>query len=234
MSPKRLVLFDIDGTILWGGALWKECFLGAMAHYFPDMEFPAVSFGGKTDVQIAWEMIGAMGFNKIQIEENIHKVVHLYVERATKAAETRAHEVTVLPGVREILKALDGHPDVLLGLLTGNVRKGALAKLSCVGLQHHFKMGVYGDDHWDRYKLPLLAVERTKQQHKLTFSGKQVVIIGDTVHDVNCGKSIGVRSIAVGTGRNITKEELLAQNPDFFFNDLSDTAEVLRAIFADV
>lgn len=234
MSPKRLVLFDIDGTILWGGALWKECFLGAMAHYFPAMKFPAVSFGGKTDIQIAWEMMGEMGFSKIQIEEKIHCVVDLYVERATQAAKTRGHEVAVLPGVRDILKKLDGHPDILLGLLTGNVKKGAQAKLSCVGLHHHFKIGVYGDDDWDRYKLPLLAVQRAKQEHALTFSGKQIVIIGDTVHDVNCGKSLGVRSIAVGTGRGVSMEQLLSHNPDFYFKDLSDTFEVLQAIVEDL
>lgn len=234
MSPKRLVLFDIDGTILWGGPLWKDCFLSAMAHYFPNLEFPRVSFGGKTDVQIAWEMMTELGFNEAQIEEHIHRIVDMYVESATFAAQTRAHEVTVLPGVREILKELDGHPDVFLGLLTGNVKKGAQAKLSCVGLHHHFKMGVYGDDHWDRYKLPALALERVKSDHGLSFSGKEIVIVGDTVHDVNCGKSLGVRSIAVGTGRNVPTDDLLAQNPDYYFKDLSETFEVLRAILEEL
>lgn len=234
MSPKRLVLFDIDGTILWGGSLWKECFLGAMSHYFPNMNFPAVSFGGKTDVQIAREMMADLGLTDHQVEKAMQAVVEMYVERACAAATSRAHEVKVLPGVREIIKELDGHPEVLLGLLTGNVRKGAHAKLSCVGLVHHFKFGVYGDDHWDRYKLPKLAVERARSEFGHEFSGKQIVIIGDTVHDVNCGKSIGVRSIAVGTGRNISTEELLAQNPDFYFKDLSDTFEVMQAIFDDL
>lgn len=234
MSPKRLVLFDIDGTILLGGPLWKDCFLGAMAHYFPNINFPKVSFGGKTDIQIALEMIRDLGFSQAEAEASVLRVVEMYVERATEQSQTRAHEVTVLPGVREILKELDGHPEVFLGLLTGNVKKGAHAKLSCVGLHHHFKMGVYGDDHWDRYKLPRLAVERTKRDHGLEFSGKQIVIIGDTVHDVNCGKSIGVRSIAVGTGRNINSEELLAQNPDYYFKDLSATFDVLHAILEDI
>lgn len=233
-TPKRLVLFDIDGTILWGGPLWKESFLGAMAHYFPNLNFPAVSFGGKTDIQIAREMMAGLGFNEAQIEESMHRVVDLYIQRATEAAQTRAHEVRVLPGVREILDELHKHPDVLLGLLTGNVRPGAHAKLSCAGLQHYFKVGVYGDDHWDRYRLPELAVKRVHEEHGLKFAGKQIVIIGDTVHDVNCGKSIGVRSIAVGTGRNIPTEELLAQNPDFYFKDLSDTLEVLSAILEEL
>lgn len=234
MSPKRLVLFDIDGTILWGGPLWKDCFLGAIAHYFPGLDFPRVSFGGKTDVQIAREMMAAMGFDEAKIDEYMHRVVELYVQRAADAAADRAHEVKVLPGVHELLSELANHPDVLLGLLTGNVRRGAHAKLSCVGLHDFFKVGVYGDDHWDRYQLPQLAVRRVKERFGHEFSGKQIVVIGDTIHDVNCGKSIGVRSIAVGTGRNVDTEELLAQNPDYYFKDLSDTFEVLQAILEDL
>ncbi|MEW6055310.1 MAG: HAD family hydrolase [Bdellovibrionota bacterium] len=234
MSPKRLVLFDIDGTILWGGPLWKECFLGALAHHFPEMQFPSVSFGGKTDVQICREMLALAGFSEAEIEEWMRRIIDLYVERACMAAATRAHEVRVLPGVREVLDELHDHPEILLGLLTGNVRKGAKAKLSCVGLDHLFKVGVYGDDHWDRYKLPEIAVNRVRSDFGHEFSGKQIVIIGDTVHDVNCGKSIGVRSIAVGTGRNVPTDELLAQNPDYYFKDLSDTFQVLEAIFEEI
>ncbi len=234
MSPKRLVLFDIDGTILWGGPLWKECFLGAMAHFFPDLQFPKVSFGGKTDVQIAREMMAAMGFSEAQVEDKMHQVVDLYVERACIAATTRAHEVSVLPGAKAIIEELAQHPEVILGLLTGNVQKGAKAKLSCVDLVKHFKIGVYGDDHWDRYRLPALAVERVHSELGLRFSGKQIVIIGDTIHDVNCGKSIGVRTIAVGTGRGVSTEELLEQNPDFYFKDLSNTDDVIQAILEEI
>lgn len=174
------------------------------------------------------------GFNEAQVDESMRRVVDHYVERASEAVKTRAHEVRVLPGVREILAELERHPDVVLGLLTGNVRKGAHTKLGAVGLNHYFKVGVYGDDHWDRYCLPPMAVARTEEELGLTFQGKQIVIIGDTIHDVNCGKSIGVRSIAVGTGRNIPTEDLLAQNPDFYFKDLSPTFEVLQAILEEL
>lgn len=234
MSPTRLVLFDIDGTILWGGPLWKECFLGALSHHFPELHFPLVAFGGKTDVQICREMMALAGFHESQIDENMRRVVDTYVERAHHAVKDRAHEVTVLPGVRQILDELTSHSDVVLGLLTGNVKKGAFTKLSCVGLDHYFKIGVYGDDHADRYCLPPLAVQRVRDELGMTFTGKQIVVIGDTIHDVNCGKSIGVRSIAVGTGRNVPTEELLAQNPDYYFKDLSVTNEVMRAILEEL
>ena len=147
MKRKRLVLFDIDGTILKGGPLWKECFLGSLSHHFPGLSFPNIPFGGKTDVQIAREMIAELGLDDSEVDEAMRKVVELYVDNALEAARTRASEVQVLPGVREILERLKHHPDVVLGLLTGNVRKGALAKLSCVGLHEHFVIGVYGDDN---------------------------------------------------------------------------------------
>jgi len=234
MSPKRLVLFDIDGTILWGGPLWKECFLGALKHYFPDFEFPLVTFCGKTDLQIVREMMGEAGFSSEEIELNMRKVVSLYIERARALIPQRASEVQLLPGAKEVIEELHQHPDVVLGLLTGNVRDGAYAKLSCVELDHYFKIGVFGDDHWNRYELPKMAVKRVRSELGQEFEGKQIVIIGDTIHDVCCGKSIGVRSIAVGTGRNIPTETLLAENPDYYFHDLSATEEVLQAILEEL
>lgn len=233
-SPRRLVLFDIDGTLLFGGPLWKECFIKAFNQHLPGVEFPKVSFSGKTDLQICREIMASCGFDQNKIEEHMIQIGRTYVEFAKKEAPCRAHEVQVLPGVRPLLDELSRSSDVLLGLLTGNVRAGAFAKLSCVSLSHYFKIGVFGDDHWDRYKLPQLAVERVHETFGIKFSGKQIVIIGDTVHDVNCGKSIGARSIAVGTGRNIPMEDLLAQNPDFYFKDLSQTFEVIQAIHEEI
>ena len=228
--PTRLVLFDIDGTILLGGPLWKDCFIGALNHYFPDFDFPRISFNGKTDVQICREMMSASGLSEAEVEVNMHIVIEEYIRRAGTAIDQRAHEIKLLPGIVELIENLSKQPDIFLGLLTGNVKKGAIAKLKSVGLDHFFKFGVYGDDHYDRYQLPALAQKRVKEDHGLEFSGKQIVIIGDTIHDVNCGKSIGVRSIAVGTGRNVDQDELRAQNPDYYFEDFSSVAAVIEAI----
>ncbi|MGE4233651.1 MAG: HAD family hydrolase [Bacteriovoracia bacterium] len=231
---KRLVLFDIDGTLLWGGPVWKEAFLRSFSEYFPDIEFPKMSFGGKTDLQISREILSNAGLSGDQIEEKMHQIVERYIELAEQKIEGREHEVSLLPGVRPLLDELYRREDLVLGLLTGNVKKGAFAKLSCVELEHYFQIGIFGDDHWDRYELPALIIEKAKQDLGLHFSGKQVVIIGDTIHDVNCGKSVGARSIAVGTGRNNPMEVLLAQNPDYYFADLSATFEVVQAILEEL
>lgn len=234
MSPKRLVLFDIDGTLIWGGPLWRDSFHAALDHFYPNLEFPRISFGGKTDIQICKEVMAHAGFPPEAIEAGMHKVVDEYLERAQQALLTRSHEVRVLPGIKPLLESLTNNPDVLLGLLTGNVRAGAEVKLSCVGLEQYFKVGVFGDDHWDRYQLPAIAQKRVHDQFGLQFNGKQIVIIGDTIHDVNCGKTLGVRSIAVGTGKTVSAEELLAQNPDYYFKDLTPTFEVIQAILEEV
>lgn len=231
---RRLVLFDIDGTLLHGGSLWSECFLQSIAHHHPERRLPAISFGGKTDLQICRELLAAAGVPASEIEGTAHRIMEGYLSRVAEQLRARSHEVKVLPGVTDLLNRLQARPEVAIGLLTGNLREGAALKLAAAGLAPYFGFGVYCDDHHDRYQLPAIAVERAHKSMGRRFEGKEVVIIGDTIHDVNCGKSIGVRTIAVGTNRRVPTEELLAQNPDYYFRDLSSTLEVLGAIMEDV
>ncbi|MBL7714098.1 MAG: HAD family hydrolase [Bdellovibrionales bacterium] len=240
-KPQRLVLFDIDGTLLRAGPMWTESYLGAVAEVFPDFKPEKVRFGGKTDFQICKEILRDFGIPDPVIDELAPAIIHRYLEKAGSLLSSRGQEMKLLPGVVELLKALSEHPDVSLGILTGNVRKGAQMKLSHAGLLEHFSdedaatdlLGAFGDDHWNRYELPRVAVARAFHTTGVDFSGKEVVVIGDTEHDVNCGKSIGVRSIAVGTGRDVPKELILAHKPDYFFENLSATQEVVRAILCE-
>ena len=228
---KRLVLFDIDGTILHGGKLWRECFEGALQKCFPNGEFVKVPFNGKTDRQICMEMLATIATGCDWKDSCIDSVISEYLTRVKQALNTgRGNEVTLLPGVQSAIEKLATNPAVQLGLLTGNVHEGAHLKLLAVRMGHYFPFGAFGDDHWDRYQLPKIAVDRAHKKYGTRYEGKEVVIIGDTVHDVNCGKSIGVRAIAVGTGRGITKEELLNASPDFYFDTLEDTNGLLRAV----
>ncbi len=233
---KRLVLFDIDGTLIWGGPLWKESFLKSISLCFPglDLIFPAHPFGGKTDIQICRALLLSKGCTEQQTDEKISEIVKGYVTLAKELSQTRRHEVVLLPGVRETLESLSNNSTVVLGLLTGNVREGAWLKLGCVGLSHLFRFGVFGDDNWDRYLLPALAVKKAKELFGVWFLKKEIVIIGDTIHDINCGKELGARTIAVGTGRGSDEQELLLQNPDFYFKDLSKTNAVVEAILKEL
>lgn len=237
---RRLVLFDIDGTLLRGGKLWRESFEGAVRESCPSARFGHISYCGKTDPQICRETLLSGGVTEDQVPEVVPRVLKAYLDRVVEGIRTRSREIEIFPGVHELLGELKRRDDVYVGLLTGNIRRGARLKLSGAKLDAYFDdiengiVGAFGDDHWNRYELPPIAVRRAKEILGRDFSGKQVVIIGDTVHDVNCGKSIGVRSIAVGTGHDIPEADLLGANPDFYFKDFSLTDEVVRAVLDEI
>jgi phosphoglycolate phosphatase-like HAD superfamily hydrolase len=229
---KRLVLFDIDGTLLHGGSLWRECFEGAFQACFPHVTVKKIGFNGKTDPLICHELMGEKPA-AAEMTKPVQKILNEYLDRVEKALPTRANEVEALPGTHELLKELSSIAGLQLGLLTGNVRRGAQIKLKAAKMDHYFEFGefgAFGDDHWDRYCLPQIAASRAHRRDGIEYQGKEIVVIGDTIHDVNCGKSIGVRSIAVGTGRGVNRAELLAAKPDHFFENFSDFRAVMRAI----
>jgi phosphoglycolate phosphatase len=225
---KRLVLFDIDGTLLYGGPVWKKSFEDAFLAQSGRTELPQISFGGKTDPLLCREFLGLRD-GEAHCELTVAKIIDDYLLRAEKALPERKSEMQVFTGVRELIAALSKTAGVRVGLLTGNVRRGAELKLRAAELHTHFEFGVYGDDHWNRYELPRIAEERAPDFFGEKFSGKEIVIIGDTIHDVGCGKTIGARTIAVGTGW-VDRETLLASKPDFYFENMSDTAAWVRAI----
>jgi len=240
---KRLVLFGIDGTLLNGGILWRECFEGAFQACFPELTVKKVGFSGKTDPQICHELMGqkplapsnnlARARPDWSMSKPVQMILDEYLDRVEKTLPIRANEVEVLPGAHELLMRLSSIAGLQLGLLTGNVRRGARIKLRAAKMDHFFdfgEFGAFGDDHWDRYCLPQIAASRAKARDGIEYRGKEIVVIGDTIHDVNCGKSIGVRSIAVGTGRSVDRAELLAAKPDHFFENLGDIQAVTRAI----
>ncbi|HEX4922472.1 MAG TPA: HAD hydrolase-like protein [Bdellovibrionales bacterium] len=234
MGRRRLVLFDIDGTLVHGGRLWAECFYASIAKHFPEMRLYKTSFGGKTDRQIYRELLVKGGLAAEEADRHIDRLKETYLELARREVVRRAHEVKVLPGVNRLIDRLREHADVVLALLTGNLEEGAKAKLGAVGLWEHFRFGAFADDHWDRYQLPEVAVRRARQLEGHEFHRKEIVIVGDTVHDVKCGARLGVRTIAVGTGAAVHKRAVLEANPDFYFPDLSKTDEVMSAIFEEL
>lgn len=136
----------------------------------------------------------------------------------------------LMPGLPELLDRLQQEPQVTLGLLTGNLAEGARLKLACFDLNPYFRLGVYGSDCADRYQLPTLALQRASEMG-LYVSGKDMVVIGDTPHDIQCGRSIGVRAIAVATGRH-NLQELARWQPDVLLPDLGDTERAIAAIMA--
>jgi len=139
----------------------------------------------------------------------------------------------IMPGIFELLDALEARDDVVLGLLTGNLAEGARAKLSAGGINpERFRVGAYGSDHEVRGELPAVAQRRAHEQLGLSFAGRDIVVIGDTPADLQCGVAIGCRAIGVATGM-YSIEDLGAHRPAAVFENLADTMLVVRTIMGE-
>lgn len=192
--------------------------IGAMEH---------VNFQGKTDMLILNESLLGAGITEKELNNGIDILKKKYFSYLE--ARIRENEITLLPGIREILEALDTGNGVLLGLLTGNFSEGARIKLSKFDLARHFKFGVFCDDTHIRNEMPGIARNKLRQNFNIHVDFSDMIVIGDTVHDIACGKFSGARTLAVGTGWT-EKETLLRCEPDYYLDDLHDTEEVLRII----
>ena len=228
----KLVLFDIDGTVLLSDGAGKRAVRQAMAEVFGTTGPESHRFDGKTDPQIVRELQRIAGHPDHHIDAHLPRAIGRYVELLTEELDRPGTRAYTLPGVRELLDALEAREDAVLGLLTGNVIDGARAKLSAVGIDpDRFVVGAYGSDHETRSELPAIARQRVLEAHGRDFAGRDIVIIGDTPSDIQCGQSIGVRAIGVATG-HYSVEDLLGCGAFAAFEDLSDTRAVLDSIFA--
>jgi len=225
----KLVLFDIDGTLLDSGGAGRRAMITAFEQVFgttgPIDEYP---MAGKVDAQIVIELMTAAGLPGRTIHEQMPTYFARYTAELQRIIDD--HAVRVYPGVVELLDQLAAHPDMVVGLLTGNIRRGAQAKLKAASLARYFDgLGAFGDDALSRPELPAIAVKRAKETLGLRLWGRDVVIVGDTPADIECGRSLGVKSIAVATGP-YTCEDMRPHGPDRCFPDLADTAAVMAGI----
>jgi phosphoglycolate phosphatase-like HAD superfamily hydrolase len=230
---RRLVLFDIDGTLLTSMSAGRQALRSAFAEEYADLAFfDTVRFDGKTDRQILAELHHAAGFPERSDEAGMERVLERYVTHLEVAVADRVDRVRPCPGVLELLNALDQRTDVITGLLTGNIIPGARLKLAAAGIAfNRFAMGAFGSDSAHRPDLPAIAAERASEAFGRRPHGDEVVIIGDTPADVACGAGISARAIAVATG-SFSVAELEATGPYATFATLADTAAVLQAIVA--
>ena len=228
----KLILFDIDGTVLLSDGAGKRAVFRAMKEVFGGTGPENHRFDGKTDRQIVRELQRLEGHPEDHIDAHMPRAIGRYVEYLSEELDRPGYRSYTLPGVPELLDALEEREDAMLGLLTGNVVEGARAKLSAVGIDpDRFEVGAYGSDHEVRGALPTIARQRVLEAHGHEFHGHDIVIIGDTPSDVQCGQSIGVRAIGVATG-HYSVADLMASGAYAAFEDLSDTEAVIAAIFA--
>ena len=224
----KAVLFDIDGTILNCNKAGRSALIKATVDTFGTIgKMEMVDFQGKTDPSILIEALSIMGFSDKDIADKSDILKEKYFHYLQESI--RKHEVTVYPGIKDILSQLSGREDILLGLLTGNFTESAKIKLSSHDLNRFFKFGAFGDDAPVRNLLPGVAQKRINELYDIHIDFKDTIIIGDTIYDVRCAKYAGAVSVAVGTGWG-DPENLKKENPDYYFDDLKDIDEFMKIL----
>jgi phosphoglycolate phosphatase len=227
----RLVLFDIDGTLLLARGAGRRALTAALRDVYGTAgDIDAYNLGGQTDPRIVFDVLEAAGLAREAVRERLDECFEAYA-RGLAAEIGDGGSVVTLPGVADLVRRLHGDPAVLLGLLTGNIEAGARIKLEPTGLLPYFRLGAYGSDHLDRRQLPSLAARRAHALVGVPFSPHDVVVIGDTPRDVECARHFGAIAVAVATGQ-YTREALAAELPDLLFDDFRDVESVLPRLLS--
>jgi len=224
---RRILLFDVDGTLVWGGPA-KSAFCQALEEVYGTAgDLASVSFAGKTDPQIARELLAGVGVRDDVVDAGL---TELWVRYVRYLGERIVEDPpAVLPGVPELIDALGAIGDVGLGLLTGNIAGGAELKLRQSGLWSRFGFGSFGSDHEERDELPAIAVARARELWGDVVTAERAVVVGDTPRDVACGKAGGMRTVAVATG-TFSVAELYGTGADHVLADFSATEEVVELL----
>jgi phosphoglycolate phosphatase len=226
VSNRRLLLFDIDGTLITSGGAGEGALMDAMKERFGIQEdLCGITIAGATDAYIARMILEKNALPASP--ENITALLDAYLSFLSDRLSQ--HKGYVLPGIVSLLDRLRQRNDCVLALLTGNLVRGAQIKLSHYGVWDYFEFGAFADDHHDRNELPRFACARALETHKEEFPPERVFVIGDTPRDIECGKVIGAKTVAIATG-NYSRTELAAHNPEYLFDDLSDTDAVIGVL----
>ena len=225
---RRLVLFDVDGTVLSGGPAREAFFVALGAVFGTAGPIDGWEFSGKTDPQIARELLTEAGIEPARIDESLPAVWVRYL--AEMEARLLDSPTRALPGVAELLGGL-GERAAATALLTGNVAGGARLKLDSAGLGGWFPVGAFGSDHEVRNELPAVAIRRAEVHWGARFPAGEVVVVGDTPRDVACGQAHGTRTVAVATGR-FDVDALEGTGADVVLESLQETDRALHAILS--
>jgi phosphoglycolate phosphatase-like HAD superfamily hydrolase len=224
----RLVLFDIDGTLLACGPQVRPLFGSALAEVFGGHgDLDGYDFAGKTDRRIVYDLATAAGVPAAEALAAVPRVRELYVARLDSDLDAR--RMRVMPGAAALLARLAAHRGTALGLLTGNFERGAFCKLARVGLARFFDFGAFGDEALDRDELPPVALARAQETLGRRFAPGETLVVGDTLLDVACARAHGLPVLGVATG-STTAEDLAAAGADWVAPDLEAAARMLPAL----
>lgn len=218
----KLVLFDIDGTLVDSGKQPRRAFAEAMLEVYGETgDIYHHDFSGKTDPRIMLDLLSEVGFTRDDVIRWLPSARDAYLDRLDEYLH-RDH-MRLLPGLPALLDVLAARKDVALGLLTGNFERGARIKLSRFGIEGYFRFGSYGDEQFDRNDLPPVALDRAHALLGRRFDPADALIVGDSLRDVECAQAHGLKVLAVSTGWT-PPGKLAAANPDWLIDSLEDAA----------
>jgi phosphoglycolate phosphatase len=229
MSIRRLVLWDIDGTLVDSAKLGRDAFLDAFERVTGEPPRELVPFAGRTDLEIARGMLARSG---VEPSDRLLELFGTELERAMLAREDELRaRGSACPGAHETLERLCREPGVAQSLLTGNIAPNAAVKLGVFGLDSFldFDIGAYGSDDRQRGRLVAVALEKCARKHAARLDPRDVVVVGDTPLDVAAAREGGARSVAVATGP-FDREALRAAGADVVLQDLRDPDAVIEAV----
>jgi phosphoglycolate phosphatase len=230
----RLVLWDIDGTLLRGGGVARDVFdeavTAVLGRHPGDHRIP---MGGKTDPQIALEILAYAAMEDAEATEHLPAVLGALERGLAAAADEMRRHGMVLPGVPDVLRTLDADPSVRSTVLTGNTQANAAVKLAAFELTRwvDLEIGAFGSDDADRTALVPVALERARRLRGLPADADDVWVVGDTPRDLACARVAGVRCALVATGHS-SLDELRATGADVVLEDLSDVDGVVKLLTA--
>lgn len=226
----RLLLFDVDGTLLNPRGAGRVALRQAMLKVFGlTGPIDGHDFRGKSDPAIVRELLRASGWRDAEIDSRLNDLWPPYLAMLETAVEAPATRPSPCPGISSLLDRLALDPSYEVGLVTGNIREGAECKLRAAGLAGRFEVGAFGSDSERREELPALAVERASLRLGVPFRVEETTVIGDTPEDIRAARAAGARVLAVATG-GYGLEELRPHDPDGLLAELSDADAVLAVL----
>jgi phosphoglycolate phosphatase len=237
---RKLVLFDIDGTLVLTGGAGIRAMNRACEELVGHRQALAnIPVAGRTDRIILTDVLRQAGQSPDDglLDRLRDRYVEYLQEEIERPGRTQNFESlgargavkAIMPGIRELLDTLQRRDDVFLGLLTGNFHAGARIKLEHFDLWRYFRCGAFGDDSADRNDLVPFAVRRAKECGVPELAPEHIVVVGDTPHDIACARAVGAVPVAVATG-GFTADQLREHGADLVFQDLSRWEEFLKLL----
>ena len=224
-----LTLFDIDGTLVDSAGAGRDAIeLALLEVYGTAGPINELSFAGLTDPFIVRTLMRHAGLSDDEIDAQLPALWASYERRLEAILVDRAARARVHPGVLDLLAALEGL-GAAIGLVTGNIARGARHKLAACGIHDRFPFGSFGSDAEDRDELPAIAIRRARRTMGRAYAADRTWIIGDTPRDIGCARAAGVRVLAVATG-SFTRRQLEDAGADVALDSLGDTGRVLDVL----